>query len=191
MDSRYDSLRFDVIVIGGGPAGTVAAIAAAREGAKVLLAERHGFLGGMLTAAGTGPMMSFHSGTPQTDRTQVVRGIPDELVERMKSRGFSPGHLEDFVGYCGTVTPFSPEGMKVVMEEMCIEAGVTLLYHTDFIDAETDRENRIVSVRLHAKTASSRLTPGFSSTPPPTPISRSRRAFPPCSAGRTTTCPSP
>ncbi len=151
MDPRYDSLRFDVIVIGGGPAGTVAAIAAAREGAKVLLAERHGFLGGMLTAAGTGPMMSFHSGTPQTDRTQVVRGIPDELVERMKSRGFSPGHLEDFVGYCGTVTPFSPEGMKVVMEEMCIEAGVTLLYHTDFIDAETDRENRIVSVRLHAK----------------------------------------
>ncbi len=151
MDSRYASLQFDVIVIGGGPAGTVAAIAAAREGAKVLLVERHGFLGGMLTAAGTGPMMSFHSGTPQTERTQVVRGIPDELVKKMQALGFSPGHLEDYVGYCGTITPFSPEGLKIVMENTCLEAGVTLLYHTDFIDAGTDGENRITSVRLHAK----------------------------------------
>lgn len=145
MDNRYENLNYDVIVIGGGPAGTVAAIAAARNGAKVLLIERHGFLGGMLTAGGTGPMMSFHAGN-----TQVVRGIPDEIVKRMQEIGLSPGHMEDFVGYCASVTPFSPEGMKLVMEDMCIEAGVTLLYHTNFIDCQMDGD-KITSVRLFAK----------------------------------------
>lgn len=148
MDSRYSSLDFDVIVIGGGPAGTVAAIAAARGGANVLLVERHGCLGGMLTAAGTGPMMSFHAG-----KTQVVRGIPDELVQRLVRGGFSPGHMDDFIGYAATITPFSAEGMKLVMEQMCLEAGVTLLYHTVFTGC-TVRDGRIVSVSLFSKNGS-------------------------------------
>lgn len=145
MCDRYSNLNFDVIVIGGGPAGVTAAIAAARGGSKVLLVERHGFLGGMLTAAGTGPMMSFHAG-----QTQVVRGIPDEIIQRLAAQGLSPGHMEDFVGFCATVTPFSAEGMKVVMEQMCMEAGVTLLYHTTFIDCVMDGD-RISGVRLFAK----------------------------------------
>lgn len=145
MENRYENLDFDIIVIGGGPAGTVAAIAAARNGAKVLLIERHGFLGGMLTAGGTGPMMSFHAGTKQ-----VVMGIPQEIVMRMEALGFSPGHMEDFVGYCGSVTPFSPEGMKLILEDMCIESGVTLLYHTNFVDCKME-EDKITSVRLFAK----------------------------------------
>ena len=145
MENRYEHLNFDVIVIGGGPAGTTAAIAAARGGAKVLLTERFGALGGMLTTSGTGPMMSFHAGD-----TQVVRGIPDEIIQRLVRQGDSPGHMEDFVGYCATITPFSVEGMKQVMEEMCLEAGVTLLYHTEFIDCCMDG-GRIAAVRLHAK----------------------------------------
>jgi len=143
--SDYSNLNYDVIVIGGGPGGFTAAVAAARNGAKTLLVERHGFLGGMLTAAGTGPMMTFHAG-----RELVVRGIPNELIQRMQARGFSPGHMEDFVGYASSVTPFSPEGMKVVMEEMCLEAGVTLLYHTTFIDCKKEGK-KITSVRLFAK----------------------------------------
>lgn len=145
MSEHYKSLDFDVICVGGGPAGVCAAIAAARNGARVMLVERHGYLGGMLTAAGTGPMMSFHAGS-----TQVVRGIPQEIVERLQQLGHSPGHMEDFVGYASTITPFSPEGMKLVMEDMCLEAGITLLYHTSFIDCQM-KEDAIYEIHLHAK----------------------------------------
>ena len=89
-----NELNYDVVIIGGGPSGVNAAIASARTGAKTLLVERFGYLGGMLTNAGTGPMMTFHAGD-----TQVVKGIPDEIIERMKENQASPGHMRDFVGY--------------------------------------------------------------------------------------------
>lgn len=145
MKACYRELDYDVVVIGGGPAGAVAAIAAGRSGAKVLLVERHGYLGGMLTAATTGPMMSFHAGS-----TQVVQGIPEEVIRRLMELELSPGHMPDFVGFCATITPFSAEGMKLVLEQMCMEAGVTLLYHTTFVDCET-LEGKITSVRLLSK----------------------------------------
>ena len=86
-------LNFDVVVIGGGPAGAVAAISAARNGAKTLLVEQYGYLGGMLTVGGVGPQMTFHAGD-----TQVVRGIAEEIVCRLKELHLYPGHMEDFVG---------------------------------------------------------------------------------------------
>ena len=138
-------LNYDVVVIGGGPAGTVAAIAAAREGSKVLLVEQNGYLGGMLTMAGTGPQMTFHAG-----KTQVVRGIAEEIVERLQAIGMSPGHMEDFVGYASSVTPFDAEGMKLVLETMAREAGVQLLYHTVYTGCEKEGDE-IRSVRLYSK----------------------------------------
>ena len=110
-------LNYDVVIIGGGPAGAVAAIAAARQGAKTLLVEQNGYLGGMLTVGGVGPQMTFHAG-----ETQVVKGIPDELIERMKELGLSPGHMEDFVGYASSITPFDAEGLKYMLETMACAA---------------------------------------------------------------------
>lgn len=138
-------LNYDVVVVGGGPAGAVAAIAAARQGAKTLLVERYGYLGGMLTTAGVGPQMTFHAGD-----TQVVQGIPEEIVRKLKELNLSPGHMEDYVGYCYTITPFDAEGMKYVLETMAQEAGVTLLYHTVFTGCEV-KDGKIESVRLYAK----------------------------------------
>ncbi|MDR1972163.1 MAG: FAD-dependent oxidoreductase [Treponema sp.] len=138
-------MKYDIAVIGGGPAGSVAAIAAAREGAKTILVERFGCLGGMLTMAGTGPQMTFHAGN-----RQVIFGIPQEITERLQAQGFSPGHQKDAVGYCGTTTAFDPEGMKLVLETMAREAGVRLLYHTVYTDCTVEGE-KIKSARLFSK----------------------------------------
>jgi hypothetical protein len=139
------NLTYDVVIIGGGPAGTVAAIASARSGARTLLVEQNGYLGGMLTMAGTGPQMTFHAGS-----TQVVQGIAEEIVARMVREGFSPGHMEDFVGYASSVTPFDAEGMKLILETMVKEAGADLLYHTVYTGCEWEGR-KIRKVRLYAK----------------------------------------
>lgn len=139
------SLDYDVVVVGGGPAGSVAAIAAARHGAHVLLVEQYGYLGGMLTAGGVGPQMTYHAGD-----TQVVRGIAQEIVDRMVEAGMSPGHMTDFVGYASSVTPFDAEGLKVVLEQMALEAGVELLYHTIYTGCEVE-DGSVRSLRLFSE----------------------------------------
>lgn len=130
MDIR-NMKAFDLIVAGGGIAGSMAAIASARLGIKVLLLEEEGYLGGSLTACGTGPMMTFHAG-----ETQVIRGLPDLLITRLMAKGLSVGHIPDSTGYTYTVTPFDAEGMKRELELMCLEAGVTLLFHTSIVKTE-------------------------------------------------------
>ncbi len=156
--SVNEGATYDVIVMGGGPSGSMAAIAAAREGATVLLCEQYAFLGGSLTAMGVGPMMSFHNRAAQ----QVVQGLPEELIERLVERNASPGHILDSTGYCSTVTPFDSEALKIELETMLHEAGVsatgasaagasatgasaagasatgaTILYHTMLADVQT------------------------------------------------------
>jgi FAD dependent oxidoreductase len=121
----------NVLVVGGGNAGCAAAIAAARNGAKTLLVERCGFLGGTATAAMVGPWMTFHSGG---DR--IVGGIAQEIVERLMHKGASPGHLHDSSDYVPTITPFDPEVHKALLFEMMREAGVDLLLHAYFLSAE-------------------------------------------------------
>lgn len=124
---------YDVVVCGGGPSGVVAATASARLGAKTLIIEQYGFLGGALTGQGVHPMMTFHAG----DR-QVIRGIPDEVVRRMVNIGASPGHIADAIGYASSVTPFDAEGLKIVLEEMLIDAGGEILFHAMLADAEAE-----------------------------------------------------
>ncbi len=136
---------YDVAVAGGGIAGCMAALGAARSGASVILIERYGFLGGTLTACGTGPMMTFHAG-----EVQVVQGIAGELIERLKQKGLSNGHIFDTTGYTYTVTPFSAEGMKTELEAMMTEAGVTLLYHSVICDVEKNGE-RLKSIEVFGK----------------------------------------
>ncbi len=122
--------EFDVMVVGGGNAGCAAAIAAARHGARTLLVERYGFLGGTATASMVGPWMTFHSADKR-----VVGGIAQEIVERLQRRGASPGHLRDSSDYVATITPFDPEAHKALLFEMMREAGVRLLLHAYFLRA--------------------------------------------------------
>lgn len=124
-------MKYDIVVCGGGISGAVAAISAARAGQKVLVAEQFGYLGGMLTAGGVGPMMTFHAGNKQ-----VVQGITGELIARLAARGKSPGHIFDTTGYTYTVTPFDAEAMKHELETMLLEAGGQVLYHAMLQEAK-------------------------------------------------------
>ncbi|HEY1976239.1 MAG TPA: FAD-dependent oxidoreductase [Candidatus Baltobacteraceae bacterium] len=126
-------VEFDVLVVGGGNAGCAAALAAARHGARTLLVERYGFLGGTATAAMVGPWMTFHSGDQR-----IVGGIAQEIVERLVRKGASPGHLHDSSDYVATITPFDPEIHKALLFEMMREAGVSLMLHAYVLDAKLD-----------------------------------------------------
>lgn len=138
-------LEADVVVIGGGPAGLAAAVAAARSGAGVLLVEQYGFLGGMATTALVAPMMTFHAGS-----RQIVGGIGQEVVERLVALGGSPGHVPDMIGFVSTVTPFDPEILKLVALQMVLEAGARPLLHSLLVDVSV-QDGQIRAVRLQTK----------------------------------------
>ena len=141
-----DLLTCDVLVVGGGPAGIGAAACAARNGAKTVLIERAGFVGGMATAGLVGPLMTCYDGE---GKTQLIRGFFDELVVRMEKMGganhpskigFSTSHAAFITPGHSHVTPFSPEIFKIVAEDMLIESGVNLLFYTQFVDCIMDGE---------------------------------------------------
>ncbi len=133
---------YDVIVVGGGVSGTVAAIASARNNVKTLLIEKYGFCGGALTNSGVGPMMTFHAG-----KKPVIKGIADEIIERMKKAGASVGHIIDTTGYASSVTPFDAEMLKHVLDDMLLESGCNLLYHTMLAGVNVEN-GRIKSVKV-------------------------------------------
>ncbi|CAM3904735.1 FAD-dependent oxidoreductase [Cohnella lubricantis] len=146
MDQHPRINSYDVVVLGGGPAGIAAAISAARNGAYTLLVERYGFLGGMSTAALVYPWMTFHSAAGE----QVIQGIAQEIVERLQERGGSPGHLRDTIGFTYSLTPYHSEIYKVVAQEMLQESGAEVLLHTSAIEVKAER-GAIQSVTLYNK----------------------------------------
>lgn len=124
MQPSHSPNKYDVIVVGGGVTGTAAAVVAARQGARTLLVERGGFLGGLQTGA----MVSHFSAFLDSQGSQMVFGIVDEIVQRLVQAGGSVGLIRSGKG----MVHHEPEVLKAVLEKLAIEAGVELLYYVDF-----------------------------------------------------------
>jgi ribulose 1,5-bisphosphate synthetase/thiazole synthase len=136
----------DVVVVGGGPGGIMAAIASARTGAKTLLIEHYGFLGGMATAGLMTSFNGFRNEHPP-NHVQTVRGIAQELVDRLREAGgacacTAHGHFGQLKpGECPYAVSFDPEILKQVALEMLCEAGADIMLHITFSDALTEGRN--------------------------------------------------
>ena len=133
---------FDVVVAGAGTGGVVAALAAARQGAKTALIERKGYPGGTAVEGGTA-LHSFYNlwkAFPGVKKRQVVKGIAQELVDRLMKVGGTSGHAEMTKGYDydSVCTAIDTELYKLVAFEMLAEAGVFICVNTFLAGAIVD-----------------------------------------------------
>jgi len=115
-------LNTEVLVVGGGPAGVAAAVSSGRLGAKTLLVERYGFLGGMATAGLVNPFMVSRFPSGELIMSPVFREIVDKLKEvgaASSGKLFGQPHIV-----------FDPEVLKFVLLEHVKEAGVKILFHS-------------------------------------------------------------
>jgi len=119
--------EFDVVVVGGGPAGIAASWSAARHGAKVLLIERYGFLGGMGTAGGVTNFAGLF-GVRHGEMQQVVHGVVDEIFNRLIA---IEGLNDPQDGMQGRirVRSYDMSAYKCVADQMMVDAGVEVLFH--------------------------------------------------------------
>lgn len=122
-ETRKETITTDVAVIGAGPGGMAAALAAAREGVRVLLVERLGYLGGQL---GSGlPFLAFYD----MHQRRIVGGIAEEFVERLARMSGTAGH--EYCPFHLSSTTIHPFYSRILCFEMVKEAGIDILMHCE------------------------------------------------------------
>lgn len=151
---RLPSRHFDVVVVGGGTAGVICAIAAARTGAKTVLVESKGYLGGTVVEGGTA-LHSFYNiwrAFPGVEKQQLIRGIPAEMIDRLTAKGGATGYAEvvkkfDYDSVC---TAIDTEMFKLNAHEMLDEAGVYVCVNT-LLAGVVKEEKRLNGVILESR----------------------------------------
>ncbi len=139
---QYVEKKYDIAVIGGGPGGIPAAVAAARRGKRVVLVERNGFLGGAATS-GLGILGYLDRGG-----NKALGGIAQEIMDRLEAVHGAMGHFRCPVH--NSISPISPEWFKIVCVELCHEVGVDILFNHELLDV-TVESGRVVSVTVYGK----------------------------------------
>ncbi len=141
--------EFDVVVLGGGPAGIAAAAAAARAGQTVLLIERYGFLGGMGTAAGVTNFCGLHANVHGEIR-QVVHGVADDLLDRMRALG---GLNEPHSVFGGKIAAqaYDNAAFKVAADGLVLVSGAQLLFHAQAVGVVMNTPNEIGALLIETR----------------------------------------
>ena len=144
---KYIQKEYDVVVIGGGPGGLPAAIAAARNGTSVLLVEKNGYLGGNM-AIGL-PLLGYLD----KDGRTVIGGIAQEFVDDLRNYKTSYGCAATDHIACpmhNSMTFYDHEIFKIIALRKIREAGVDLLLHTQVIETNVDN-GKLRSIKLFGK----------------------------------------
>ncbi|HEY3883242.1 MAG TPA: FAD-dependent oxidoreductase, partial [Trebonia sp.] len=141
--------EFDVVVVGGGPAGIMAAASAARAGSSVLLIERYGFLGGAGTAGGLSTFCGLHARTHGAD-VRVIRGLADELLSRLvKLDGLNTPHLTIADGIAAQA--FDISAYKIAADELVTGSGARILFHAMAVGAVLAPSGAVEAVLIESK----------------------------------------
>ncbi|MDP3753155.1 MAG: FAD-dependent oxidoreductase [Polaromonas sp.] len=119
--------EFDVVVVGGGPAGLAASVSAAKHGARTLLVERYGFLGGMGTAGGVTNFAGLY-GRKNGAMQQVVHGVVDDLLARIDALGGLNAPQDGMQGRI-RVRSYDVSAYKCAADQLLVASGVQLLFH--------------------------------------------------------------
>src|SRR5688572_25922278 len=119
--------EYEVVVLGGGPAGIAAAAAAGRAGRSTILIERYGFLGGAGTAAGLANFCGLHAKVDGEHR-QVVHGICDEVLDRIQRMG---GLAQPHMLFGGRIQAqaYDISAYKIAADDLLLSAEVKLMFH--------------------------------------------------------------
>lgn len=133
---------YDVLVVGGGPAGLTAALAAAGDGLKVGLVESRSFIGGNLTIGL--PILGFLG----QKGNQIIQGLPQKFIDRLRAQDAASEHRPCPLHV--SITLIEPEAVKTVALAMLVEAGVEVLFYTFSADVIMDG-NRIRGIITESK----------------------------------------